>query len=393
MFSSPKNKGASVRIIIVFLLLISIRYINAQEREEKLFFSGYVSTLQNAQFQKLNGFWVTDNLIHNRLNFKYLFNENLSSAVELRNRVLFGESITLNPLAAEMYSSDNGFVDLTRNVAKGKSYLVNSNIDRAWISYEKEKLKVTIGRQRINWGQTFAWNPNDIFNAYSFFDFDYVERPGSDAIRVQYYNSEVSSTEAAFKLNAKNKITAAALHRFNRFEYDFQFLGGILEESDYVIGFAWSGAIKSMSFRGEASYFQPVKETFDTSGITMYSVSADYTFSNSLTLMAEYLYSNNKVPDNVTFLEFYNAPLTVKNLSFVKHSIVVQASYPLTPLINTNLALMYLPGVDGYYIGPGISYNLAENVDASIFYQGFSAEIAQTTQRFHLLFLRLKWSF
>lgn len=393
MCLSPNNRVVILRIAMFFCLILVIRSAHGQEKEENLMFSGYVSTLQNAQFQELNGIWITDNLIHNRLNFKYFFNENLSSAVEFRNRVIFGESVTLNPFAAEMYSSDNGFADLTRNIATGKSYLVNSNIDRAWLSYETGKFKATIGRQRINWGQTFAWNPNDIFNAYSFFDFDYIERPGSDAIRLQYYNSEVSSTELALKLNSKNKLTAAALHRFNKFEYDFQFIGGILEESDYMAGFAWSGAIKNMSFRGEASYFQPVKKTFDTSGIAMLSVSVDYVFSNSFTLMAEYLFSNNKVPDNVSFLEFYNAPLTVKNISFVKHSIVVQASYPLTPLINTNLAVMYLPGVDGYYIGPGITYNLAENIDASIFYQGFSADIAKTTQRFHFLFLRLKWNF
>ena len=49
-----------------------------------------------------------------------------------------------------------------------------------------------IGRQRINWGVNLAWNPNDLFNAYSLIDFDYQERPGSDAIRFQYYMGDLS---------------------------------------------------------------------------------------------------------------------------------------------------------------------------------------------------------
>lgn len=32
-----------------------------------------------------------------------------------------------------------------------------------------------------------AWNPNDWFNTYNYFDFDYEERPGTDAIRVRVY--------------------------------------------------------------------------------------------------------------------------------------------------------------------------------------------------------------
>ena len=32
-----------------------------------------------------------------------------------------------------------------------------------------------------------VWNPNDLFNAFSFVDFDYEERPGSDALRIQKY--------------------------------------------------------------------------------------------------------------------------------------------------------------------------------------------------------------
>ncbi len=93
-----------------------------------------------------------------------------------------------------------------------------------------DKFQVTLGRQRINWGQTFVWNPNDIFNAYSYFDFDYIERPGSDAVRLQYFPSSSSVAEFAVKVDDENDITAAGLYRFNKWGYDIQFLAGLCQQ-------------------------------------------------------------------------------------------------------------------------------------------------------------------
>ena len=77
------------------------------------------------------------------------------------------------------------------------SVVFNTTIDRVFLEYNKNDWEVRVGRQRINWGINLAWNPNDVFNAYSFFDFDYEERPGSDAIRIRKYTGIASSVELA----------------------------------------------------------------------------------------------------------------------------------------------------------------------------------------------------
>ena len=92
-----------------------------------------------------------------------------------------------------MIGSDQGFVDLSWNILNEQSFFLNTTIDRLWVDLNYGKFQARIGRQRINWGQTLVWNPNDIFNAYSFFDFDYIERPGSDAVRLQYYPGSSSA--------------------------------------------------------------------------------------------------------------------------------------------------------------------------------------------------------
>jgi hypothetical protein len=378
--------------ILIFSIIFSFS-LAGQEERKKITIQGYISSLQNVMFDSINNKWTTENLLHNRINLKWYPNEYLTGVLELRNRFIFGESISNNPDASSTYEQDYGFLDMTKNLAKGNSYILNSSIDRLNLTYEKGKFKATLGRQRINWSQTLVWNPNDIFNAYSFFDFDYVERPGSDALRLQYYNTEVSSTEMAFKLNNQKKITAAAYYKFNAFEYDFQLIGGVLNNEDYVIGTGWSGAIKTISFRGELSYFRPIENFTKKSGEVLASVGADFTFGNSFMLMAEYLFCGTKINDSLSFLKFYNAPLTVKNLSFVKHNLILQLSYPFTPLVNSSLSCMYFPGINGYYIGPSISYSVAQNLEASFYFQSFGGKISGQKQKFNLAFIRIRFSF
>ena len=388
------------RCILLIIAVCCYTSISAQDtvQQKKFTVTGYISSLQSATFDSIQKNWVTENLIHNRLNFKWFPSTNLSGALEVRNRLAFGENIKLNPNAASDYKKDYGLLNLTTNVFQGNSYLLNTSVDRFWLAYEKEKWKITLGRQRINWSQTWVWNPNDIFNTYSFFDFDYAERPGSDALRVQYNNSEVSITELALKMNSQKQVTAAGYYKFNKWNYDFQLLGGVLNQTENLIGAGWSGAIKRLAFRGEMSYFRPINHFSDTTGLFLASVAFDYTLGNSLTFMTEFLYCSHVASNLENFQTFYSAPLTVKNLSFVKYNLLLQATYPITPLLSGTLAGMYFPPIQGYYVGPSVSYSASDNIEFSFFLQSFGAHIKNELGekqkiRFNMVFLRAKFSF
>ena len=357
--------------------------------------NGYVTNMQSFMFQSLDGVWTTDNLIHNRLNFKWNNKqENFKAVLELRNRLFIGQSVEINPGYADFINTDNGFVKLSSNLSKGKSYVLNSKIDRIFLDYTIGKFQLTVGRQRINWGQCYTWNPNDLFNAYSFFDFDYIEKPGSDAVRIQYYNTSTSAFEFAFKSDNNHKVTSAALYRFNKWNYDIQFLGGILNEQDYVIGTGWSGNIKGASFRGEVSYFQPKHNFADTTGILVVSLGTDYTFKNSFMLQFEVLYNQNKGTGISNFADFYNESLSAKNLSFTKITFMLQGSYPVTPLLNVSLAAMYFPKLNGIFLGPSFTYSLTNNIDFSIITQSFAGQLVKgQKEHINFAFLRLKLNF
>jgi len=362
--------------------------------------SGYVSEMGSLMILSRQDEYVWDNSLHNRLKASWQPVNWLDFDCQLRNRFLWGQTFNLNPGYAASLDKDRGLFDLSWNLASGNRYVLNSTLDRASVRFTANRFELTAGRQRINWGQTFVWNPNDIFNTYSFFEFDYPERPGSDALRLQYFSGTANSLELAVKSDNGKKITAAGLVKFTAWNYDFQVLGGVLSQEDWVAGIGWSGNIKGTGFRGECSYFHPEKNWKDTTGLLLLSLSADYSFSNSWVVQAEMLYrrqSKNTPEKNI--LDYYYAPATVKNLAFTDFAAFIQLSIPVSPLVNASLAVMGLPGMKGYYAGPSCSLSLSDNIEAAVYCQIFHGKFPEYEggpdlyQTFFLNFLRLKWNF
>ena len=429
-------KWLACKIMLFSMLFGNLGFAQDDQKIRNWELNGYISNMQSVMYENLNDLWLTENLLHNRINFRWNISDKLTFSIQFRNRFIYGDLIRFDQLLKDIddqldgdttssitslfgidpgnlnsglagfnnyvdqIDSDNGIADLSLMIAKGKTYLLNVFFDRFWFQYTIGNLEITAGRQRINWGQTFVWNPNDIFNTYNFFDFDYPERPGSDAIRIQYYPGFTSTVEAAVKLDSAENLTAAGLFRFNKWNYDIQFLGGILDSEDLVAGFGWSGNIKAASFRGELIYFHPRENFKDTTGLFFASISSEYIFKNSLMLQVEALYRQLPKDFNVSdFSEFYSGPMSVKKLSFTEYNIFSQASYPVTPLLNATLGgMVFLGEITGYYIGPSLSYSLTDNLDFSTYFQIFSGKFPDNEgikrkQNFNLAFLRLKMSF
>ena len=378
-------------LIISFTVLIFNQALS-QETPEFLTLNGYVSTMQSVMFDSLSGPFINDNLVHNRLNFKGYVNENITFAAEFRNRLFTGDMVRSVPSYSEMIGEDQGWVDMSWNILNEQSFFLNTTIDRLWVDFNYRKFQARVGRQRINWGQTLVWNPNDVFNTYSFFDFDYVERPGSDAIRLQYYPGYSSALEFAIKADYNADITAAALYRFNRRGYDIQFLAGYVGSEDIMAGAGWSGAFGSVSFRGEVAWFQQYENFGDTSGTGIITFGFDKTFKNNSMAQVQLMICNNPVdPEN--FSQFYYGTLSAKELAFSKFTAFGSFTWPVTPLFNASLSAMWFPDMNGYYAGPAFDYSIAENVDLSLYWQHFDSKTATSEEKINIGFLRVKISF
>lgn len=374
-----------------FLLVLS-GLLYSQEKQKFLTLNGYVSTMQSAMFDSLSGPFVNDNLVHNRLNFKGYVNDNVTFSAEFRNRLFTGDMVRAGRSYSQNIAVDYGLMDLSWNVLNKQSFFLNTTIDRLWVDFNINKFQARIGRQRINWGQTLVWNPNDIFNVYSFFDFDYVERPGSDAVRLQYYPDFSSDIELAIKADYKNNITAAGLYRFNKWGYDIQFLAGYFNSQDIIAGAGWSGTIGKVSFRGEASWFRPASNNSDLTGTLIVTAGIDEVFKNNSMAQTQVMFCNNPL-DLVSFGSLFTGTMSTRDLAFSKITTFGLYSYPITSLMNLSVSAMWFPDLKGYYAGPSLDYSVAGNVDVSLFWQHFESRPENNITRINLGFLRVKISF
>ena len=381
--------------IILLLFSLLVRAQDDTDKPRNWTLNGYVKYMQTISFRHIDKQWMTDNLIHNRLIFDWNITNNLTFNTQMRNRIFYGETVSDFPQYPDIVNQDYGLVNLTWNLFEGKSVFMNSTFDRLYLDYNLDKFQVTIGRQRINWGQSFVWNPNDLFNYYSFFDFDYEEKPGSDAVRIQFYPSYSSKLDLAVKIDSAKKVTTALLYRFNKWNYDIQFMGGWYNGRDFVLGAGFSGSLFKGGLSGEVSYFHPQKHFSDTTGTWVASLGYNYTFANSLMLQFEGLYNGyGKQSGSFNLTEFYFMWLTPQNLSLTKFSFFGQVSYPFTPLFTGTLSAMYNPNDHSFYTGPSLSYSLIENLELSVYGQYFTSNTpADEGGKGVFLYWRLKWSF
>ena len=367
-------------------------------QESKVSLNGYVKELYMFYSPEtpIPGFDVNNlgmNILHNRLNFKWYTSSKFTTVVEMRNRLMYGNLVKDYPDYQSTVNVDNGLVNLSWITASGTGWFVHSMFDRAYVDYTSGKWQVRTGRQRVNWGINFVWNPNDIFNTFSYFDFDYEERPGTDAIRVQYYTGVTSSAELVYKPNRNSARSAiAGMYKFTRWDYDFQFLGG-QAGNDRVMGGGWSGDIYGAGFRGEITHFEP--RVSSSMRATVASVSADYTFKNSLYIHSSILYTSNGKTGPAGGMDLlFNPDMSAKQLSFARYSLFGQISKPITPLFTGSFSGIVNPSDGSFYFGPALSYSLLNNLELMVTGQLFFGEAGTEFGDIgQIAFGRLKWSF
>ncbi|MCK9641071.1 MAG: hypothetical protein M0R39_14285 [Prolixibacteraceae bacterium] len=383
---------------MIFVLLIALANltVNGQEKQGKISVKGFVegmATMLNGAFFPQ---WGNLEEVKNRIDWEWNPSKKLTFKVGMRNNLTFGGIMSeYYPYLSDFQSRDDGFMDLTFTVAKNSGYHLYTNFDRALMNYTSGKYEVTLGRQRINWGINMVWTPNDLFNSFNYLDFDYVERPGSDAVRFQYYTGPASSFDVAAKLDHKRKLTAAALYRFNRWDWDFQLLSGVMAQ-DFVVGGGWSGQIKGAGFNGEGSYFRSYENFADSTGQFVFTTALNYTLSNSLFLQAGALFNSKGTTGPAGWGNMFIRELDIsaKNFTKARYSIFGHISYPITPLLKGDCSVMYNPSDDSAVLAPSLELSATQSLDlllaAQFFGGGKGTEYGEYGTYW---FLRLKYSF
>jgi hypothetical protein len=361
-------------------------------------FGGYIKDLPYLTISPNGDHTEFNNLIHARVNTAWFPFTFLRLEVGGRLQVYSGESFNGDTSQfIDQFGIDLGFADLT-DVWVAILYL---NIDRAWIGFQTGNLNIIGGRQRINWGTNLIWNPNDWFNTFNFIDFDYEERPGTDALLLQYYLSEVSVAELAIKFGQDQEDrTFAALYKFNMLNFDIQLQAGVFG-LDGAAGISWAGSILDGGFRGEIAYFHPVFDTGvnnlivnDTSGRVVAAISGDYTFENSLFLHLELLYNGFGTTGAIDSNERIRPDLNAKNLLPSRFGIFGEISFTFTSLLQATVASSMNPSDLSFYVAPSFTWSVFQNIDffaiAQLFFGDENTLYGETSD---LITVSARWNF
>ena len=141
----------------------------------------------------------------------------------------------------------------------------------------------------------------------------------------------------------------------------------------------------------------------DTSGVWVASIGANYTFKNSIFINFSAIYNSEGAIDSVnavgtgfigSFTNIFSSSLNAKNLTRARLDLFGQISYPVTPLINLDLACIFNPYDLSGFVGPTVNFSLSDNISlgavGQIFWGDTFTEYGDIGQ---LFFLDLKWSF
>jgi hypothetical protein len=386
----------SVKSILLMYPVIITAMAGLAYSSETLSGKGYLSNLQTVAAHDRNSPWLIEGNLLNRLEGAWQPIKYLSVNGSLRTRLIYGDFVEQVPGYATMLSRSAGFLKMSRVIDDGQSWLVHSEIDRLYAEATAGSWQVRAGRHRINWGLNLAWNLNDLFNTFSLFDVDYPERPGTDAVLVEYYPSPTSDAQLVWQAGeTPDSMGFAGLYRFNRWGYDFQAIGGVVRQ-DLATGGGWSGQIAGGGFRGECTWFHPLSDTSNSIDVISACVSGDYTFSINLYVHAALLYTSNgsaeKHRDPASLHDLLS--LSAKKLSTSRYSCLGQITYPITPLLKADLMTVVNPIDRSLCLNPTLRFSISDNIDLSLLAQLFKGDTRTEFGDYGAFVMaKLRWSF
>ena len=389
------------RLFKIFILILfacpSLLFAQEEKKDSPWEVDGYIKNLQSASiinFPNLitggvDKIILSSNLIHNRLNFTRTIGEKVVFHSSLRNRFLYGDLESPDRMK-EQFEQGNDYFDLSLESSQD-SWAAQTIMDRLYLDIYLGDWEMSIGRQRINWGISTFWNSNDIFNAYNFTDFDYEERPGSDAILIRKYIGFTSSIEFAIAATDDiKKLKAGLLYKFNLKNYDYQILAG-LSENYLALGGGWSGAIKQVGFKGEFNTFSSLGTAEDPA--SSLSIEFDYINKKALYFGLGFLYNSLGEADT-NILNLLDFDISARNLYPFKTTFFFSLNQSFNPIISGGLSFLYSPGeAHATFVSPNLNVSIAQNWDLAFFGQIVLDKQEKYTSPVQGFFLRLKLSF
>lgn len=254
-------------------------------------------------------------------------------------------------------------------LSDGNDFFARYRLYRGYLQYEKDRLHVRAGRQRVSIGVGRLWSPLDLINPYNPLRIEKDLRPGADGFLVEIRQNALSQVAAAW-LPSRASGHSSLLGRYvtNVSELDLQFMGGDIR-GEHVGGFAAEKSFSAGAVRGEFTYTGAEQRE------NYWRLAVGSTYSRpDLDLTFEY-YRNGKftglptIPEvlppgvDLTQLPFSSGPLLLDPLNLSRHNFGAFALWDVTSLLRSNTVAIYAVSDRGVVFNPELTYSLRQDLD------------------------------
>lgn len=382
---------------LITLLLLAIAAVpsskSALAQSSDVALGGYVQVLPvylsaTDSDGETESWW--DFRLQNRVNLRWFASENLSFTGELRSRVFAGDLVRDVPDYRRLVADNGGLTDLSVTLPDEGDWFATINPDRLFAEYSTSEWNIRVGRQRVNWGINLLTNPNDLFNIYSLYEFDYPERPGADAVRIQHFLDWASRLELAWSPGRTwDESVVALMYAFNRNAYDIQLIAGAYR-SGFSVGGGWAGNLGESGFKGELMFHAWQSDTPHSTNFVA-SVSIDHMIAGQFFIVSEITYNLRGGGQGFNLLE---NRLRADNPTLSRFQFTNMVQVTLSPVLSATLTGLIYPDEQALFLSPALTASVLSDLDLTVLTQWFTGwgdgDLSQTAA---ITSASVKWSF
>lgn len=376
-----------LKLAMLFALLI-LGKAHAQE------FKGHLKLLNNLFVPNPDTLvWFTDQTLENRLELKWDIADWLRFDVQSRSRFIYGDFVQTIPNYSSLIGNQNELVNLSFIWADGHSFVGHTEFDRLLARFNLNRVELTIGRQRINWGIDLVWNPNDIFNTFSYLNLEYPERPGTDAVNLKVYTGVLSYFDLVYQPHKIADSSAYGVrYRANVARTDFQAIVARMP-GYYVWGGGLSSEVGQFALRSEVSYFCAQKSDSRSGFVATFS--ADRSFGSNSFVQLSLLFNSFGSKRNYEPLSLIEPRAqNPMMLSQGKVNLFVGVNSTVATLFTPSVAFLINPTDGSAVVVPSIGYSVSDNLMLSLTAMLFTGRQANEYPNIgQLVYFKVQWSF
>jgi hypothetical protein len=365
---------------------------------------------------------------YNRLRtiWRATYGDSLELDITYQHEAFFGSILDSGEFAFTRGERDTTYFDWEHTIADHGDAFWSHSLYRAYLIMRAPNANLTVGRQRISWGTGLFWNPTDSFNPISPLQVEPEEKVGADAVNLEipldwltllnfvYARSKKFELPTPAELLARgvppdviahlaadppdfaliesfleeeDVSSAAGRFRTTVGTYDVSFIGGQFDHDEFVGG-NFSGYVKDAGLRGEFTY------TFaqDRPDHYRFVLGADYSFSNTLYLVAEYFYNGQAARFDRE--ELFEAQLRGELTTLNPHQLGLGATYDLTPLVKLQAYGIWDIEGEGLFVNPEIYYSARADLDIRAGVQLFTGEDGSDFDGVgNIYYVKVEWFF